>query len=217
MILITSCRPMGSHPEYDRNQLAAKSSWEPVAQAIIYFNDYQPQLASSKTRFYPAEPHPRILDMTSVAACQPGWTAIINADIVLGNRFPLVISKLDNRKATAAASWRLEFDPARGIESAAPERVAHDNGLDIFLATQKTWEKVALAVDERLRHGSTYWDSWMLSFFATFEVSSYYDFTPAKVVYHPKHEGRAYGPGPNDHNLIKIWSWPVMSNAKIYV
>lgn len=208
---------MGSHPEYDRNQLAAKASWEPLAEAIIYFNDPQWQLASWKTKFYPSESHPRILDMVAVAAEQPGWTALINADIVLGNKFPLVIQKLQNKKATAAASWRLEFDPARGIGSAAPERLPHDNGLDIFLATQKTWHKVALAVDERLRHGSTYWDSWMLSFFATFECASYYDFTPSKVVFHPKHEGRAYGPGPSDHNSVKIWSWPVMSPAQIHV
>jgi len=216
MIFVTSCRPMGNSPEYDRNQLAAKASWESVAEAIVYFNDPQPQLASPKTLFIPAEPHPKILEMVSLCAAQPGWSALINSDIVIGSRFPIVEGKLKNKNATAAASWRLEFDPARGIESASPERVAHDNGLDIFCACQKTWEKVAYAVPEVLHHGSTYWDSWMLSFFATFECASYFDFSPAKVVYHPRHEGRKYGPGPQDHNLVKIWSWPVMSPAKIH-
>jgi hypothetical protein len=207
---------MGNSPEYDRNQLAAKASWEPLAEAIVYFNDPQPQLASAKTLFVPAEQHPKILDMVALCAAQPGWSALINSDIVLGHRFSVVEGKLKNKNCTAACSWRFEFDPARGIESASKERVAHDNGLDVFCATQAVWKKVAYAVPEILRFGSAFWDSWMLSFFATFECASYADFSPAHVVFHPNHGSRQWGPGPPDHNLVKIWAWPVQSPLKIH-
>lgn len=207
---------MGNHPEYDRNQIVAKASWESVSDAIVYFNDPQPALASPKTRFVSSEPFPRILDLASFCAGQPGWSAIVNADIVIGPKFPIVLQKLKNKGAHCAAGWRYEFDPARGIESAAQERVPHDNGVDFFLAVQETWEKVALAVDERLRLGAVFWDTWMMSFFGTFEISHYWDISPSRVIFHPRHDGRKYGPGPQDHNKIKIWSWPTFPDAKIY-
>lgn len=218
MILVTSARPFDQDPtgEYTRNQLAAKCSWERVADAIVYFNDFEPRLASPKTRFIPSEQFPRIMDMAEVCAMQPGWTAIVNSDIVLGPKFPIVEHKLKHKQATCAASWRYEFDPARGIESAASDRLPHDNGVDFFAATQPVWKKIYEAVDERLRIGCIFWDTWLMSFFATFEMSHYWDISPARVIFHPRHDGRKYGPGPEDHNQIKIYSWPVFPDAKIY-
>jgi len=155
--------------------------------------------------------------MAEICAAQPGWSAIVNADIYLGDKFPIVEQKLKNKNATCAASWRWEFDPARGVESAASERIPHDNGVDFFAAVQSTWRKIADIADERLRHGSAFFDTWLLSFFATFESTGYWDISPARVIFHPKHEGRKWGPGPQDHNLIKIWQWPVLPDgAKIY-
>lgn len=218
MLIISSFRPFDQDPtgEYVRNQLAAKASWESMADAIVYFNEPEPRLASAKTRFISSDPFPRIMDITEVCAMQPGWTAIVNSDIVLGPKFPIVEQRLKLKQATCAASWRWEFDPARGIESAAKERIPHDNGIDFFAATQPVWKKVYEAVDERLRIGCTFWDTWLMSFFTTFEVSHFWDISPARVIFHPRHDGRKYGPGPEDHNQIKIYSWPVFPDAKIY-
>lgn len=199
---------MGNHPEYDRNQLAAWKSWHEVAEAIIYFNDPQPQLQSSITRFVPAEPYPRILHMAELAMNQPGWCALINSDIVLSPYFKIVEQKLYAKKALAASSWRHEFDPAIGIEP----RSRVDNGLDFFAANPWVWANVYNDIDERMRLGSQRWDSWMLGYFSIKAAVGFYDITPSRCVAHPKHEGRILGP---DAGEVHFHAWPVMSRMQI--
>lgn len=213
MLFVTSCRPMGNNPEYDRNQLAAKASWERYASACVYFNERQPQLASAKTWFVDAEPYPRIMDLCEFCASQSEWCAILNADIVIGPNFPSVEAKLKARKATCASSWRYNFDPAIGISSGAH----NDNGIDFFAATPEVWAIAYDLCQEQLRLGSGYWDGWMLSVFGTFAPLGFYNLTPARVIYHPcdaAHGPRIHGPH-FDITKIKIHQWPVMPAFQI--
>ena len=115
MIFVTSARPMGDDPVYDRNQLFAKESWERVAKAIVYLNDPQPALASPKTRFFPSEPYPRLVDMVNLCADQDEWCVILNSDIWLAPNFKTAAIKLKTRDAVAASSWRWNFDPSIGV------------------------------------------------------------------------------------------------------
>lgn len=209
MIFVSSARPFTPYPsEYNTNQLAAFKSWEKVADAIVYFNQPQQELQSPKTRFIPAEDFPRILDMAELCANQPGWSCILNADIVITEHFIDVERKLKARKACAASSWRHDFDPKVGLEP----RGRTGNGIDFFAATQDFWQKVYHAVPESLRIGVQVWDQWMLAFFAMYAVQGFYDLTPSRCVCHPIHGGRAYGPFGG---MVHIHGWPCMSPCAI--
>lgn len=206
MIFVSSLRNFTDPAsEYGRNQIAAFKSWSKVAEAIVYFNATpQPEMESPITCWLPSEEYPRIMDMAECCASQPGWSCIINADIVVTPHISSVEQKLKHRKAIAASSWRHTFDPARGLEP----RQRTDNGLDFFMATPEFWRKVYAAIPESLRIGTQMWDQWMLAFFSMYAVSGFYDITPSRCICHPNHEGRKYGPfgGP-----VHIHGWPTMS------
>lgn len=220
MIFVSSARPMGDDAEYDRNQLAAKASWEIVASAIVYFNDVQPQLASPKTHFIPAEQYPALIDMVDFAADQGDeWVALVNADIVVTPIFIHAEKRLKEKKAVAASSWRWEFDPAVGISPCAHI----DNGLDFFAAVPGAWNQIYEQMHtgaqgdadapKHLRWASPGWDSWMLgTFFHLFSHRGFYNLTGWKAVRHPRHGSRRYGTGvPPVHFL----GWPVMPQDSV--
>jgi len=215
MILVSTARPMGGDPVYERNQLFAKASWERVATAIVYFNDPQPALKSPITRFVPSPPFPHLIDLVNFCADQDEWCAILNADIWLAPNFKKVAEQLKARHAIAASSWRWNFDPAAGVEPC----VHDDNGLDFFAAASGAWEMLHRAMrapsprgDEdsptQLRLGTQQWDSWCLGAFnKLFANIGFYDITNTKCVRHPRHEGRVYGPPPRPVHFL---AWPVM-------
>lgn len=214
VIFVTSARPMGDDPVYDRNQLFAKQSWERLATAIVYLNDPQPALASPKTRFFPSEPYPRVSDMVNLCADQEDWCVILNSDIWLAPNFKSVADKLKAKRAVAASSWRWNFDPAAGIEPC----VQDDAGLDFFAAQSGAWDQVHRAMlaqsprgeedsPAHLRFGAPRWDSWMLGTFnVLFANLGFYNLTDTRCVRHPRHEGRKYGPAMMPHFL----GWPIM-------
>jgi len=212
IIFVSSVRPMTDpSSEHYKNQLAAWRSWHAVAEAIIFFNDYQEALDSEITRFIPSENYPRILHMAEFMMEQEGWCALLNSDIVITPYFKTVEKKLNDKKAMACSSWRHEFDPAVGIEP----RTRVDNGLDFFAAKPWVWAHVYAQVNENLRLGSVRWDTWMLGFFSIRAAAGNYDITKSRCVCHPRHsqEGRKYGPPPPDD--LHFHAWPVMSRMEI--
>lgn len=211
MIALSSLKPWTDPTEeHARNQFTAWQSWK-VFTEVFYFNDKESGFRGLDTGIIiPTEDFPLLKWIAIFASQQADWCAILNADIVIGEKFPAVEEKLKKR-FTAATSWRYQFDPEKGIASA--EAKPSDMGLDFFCATPDVWRRVAEECPEDLRIGCQQWDTWLLSFFATFECESYADITPARVVFHPRHENRQYGPAPK---TPKLWSWPVMSPAKIF-
>lgn len=209
---------MGDDPQYDRNQLAAKASWEKVAEAIIYFNEPQEQLRSPITRFIPWEPYPKISEMVNLCADQPEWSCLINSDIIVGAHFQRLEQKLKTKKAVAASSWRWTFNPDVGLVPCAHV----DYGCDFFAAQSGAWEMVhreMLAKSPRgdedspthLRFGSPSWDQWTLgAFFKLFATMGFYNLTDARVIFHPEHTGRKHGGGVPPVHFV---SWPVMGNS----
>lgn len=217
MIFVSSARPFDQDPtgEYARNQLMAKASWENVASAIVYFNDPQPQLASPKTRFIPAEPYPHLIDMIDLCADQGDeWVCILNADIVTTPQLLGAEQRLKKQHAVAASSWRWEFDPAVGINPC--QHV--DNGLDFFAAIPRAWMKVYDTMHrtpqgehdaaKHLRLGAPSWDTWALAtFFHLFSHMGFYNITGTKSIRHPRHEGRRHADGVPP---VHLPCWPVM-------
>lgn len=189
MTVISSFRPLGEHPEYDHNQMVAKASWEGVFDRIIYVNQPEPKLASPKTEFVPTtETHPFIQTMAQVASAQPGWSAIVNADIVIGPSLKAAEHSLRLHGAKAAMSRRYEFNPAVGMGEAK----VVDLGLDFFAAVPGTWRQAAEVIPPAFRIGHQQWDTWMLGFINAACGRFCFDLTSYRCVFHPKHEGRRF-------------------------
>lgn len=182
MIAISSFRPHIQNGEYRTNQIRAKQSWELVFDEIIYFGRFEPELASDKTRFIPCDGWPRICDMASEAAQHKGYTAIINADIVVSEDLKKVVQIMGIGNVAAATSRRRELETG----------ILHDNdkGRDIFICKRKWWRRISHDIPKSCLIGHQQWDSWMVSYLRWFAKTRFADFTMAKCIFHPNHEGR---------------------------
>lgn len=172
--------------EITRNQMDAKESWEKVFGSITYFSEPLSELDGPKVTFVGGDNRPTIRDMAYEAARLPGWSAIVNADIVLMPKAIRLEQVLTNAKATCAISKRYEFEPPNppGVG------IIVDEGLDIFVAQARVWSKVAATIPEQFVIGKQLWDTWMMGFFAAHYRDTLVDFTYARVVWHPKHQNR---------------------------
>lgn len=212
MIAFSTLRPFGSNPEYDRNQRTAWESWQNAFSLIVYLNDPQPEVSNSKTLFIPSEHFPRIWKVCEYMAYQQEMCCLINGDIVIGPRWPRVLAVLNQKNALSAVSCRWEFDPARGLEPSA----VVDCGIDFFCAKPEVWSIASNLADEKLRLGVGWFDTWLMGCFSSFSMRGLWDITPSRVIYHPKHDGRKYGPGFNHLDIPMVGS-AAMPNAKIHV
>jgi hypothetical protein len=195
MIAVSSHRPKAScSPEIWRNQLAAHKSWLSAFDRIFYFGSDEDEFHDDKTTSMPCDEFPRIEALAHFCSQTPGWSCIVNADIVLlPDTFRSVELELRRLKAASAMSFRFEFNPAdktRRIRN-------YDNGIDIFCATQPVWEKVCKKIPDWYRIGHCIWDTWMLGFF-NLEGQPFYEFTGSRCVLHPKH---------GDRNPIHTVNW----------
>lgn len=175
----------------------------------MFFSEDEPDpvMQSRKTAWLKWEAFPCILDLAKFLASQTEWGCIINADIVVHPRMKELESRLVKKRAMAASSWRFQFEPGDPNYLSNGRQV--DNGLDFFAATPLVWRMVYNQAHPDLRLGACVWDTWMLSFFNQVAAHGFYDLTPHRVIFHPRHDGRKYGQGP-DHTKIEIKCGPVM-------
>jgi len=165
---------------------------------IIYLGPSEPELRSPKTKFVFSEDFPRIKALMQVAALQPGFTAILNADIVV-NDLRKLESQMMLRGKVCASSRRWHFDPNTCDWKAA--YLGSDRGRDIFIARQDIWRKAAREVPEELRIGNSRWDAWCTDWFRIRHGESFIDFSGQKLIFHPAHESRLR---PFDEEISKI-------------
>ena len=170
MIAFSSCNPNAA-PEIGRNQDAAVSSWIHVFDPINVGTESDP---------------PTVKSLVEKCAAAEDWACIINADIIVKKDFRRVEDKLRWNQAQCAVSGRYEFDPDNDLY--APR--LNDLGMDIFCAVPEVWKRVAQDIPDKFRLGHILWDAWLLGYWNTNYGETFYDFTPAKVIYHPKHGNR---------------------------
>lgn len=184
MIAVSSFRPLGQNPEWDKNQRVAKASWDKVFSEVIYLNQYEEKLWSPMTTFLPTEGHPTIRELCRICAMAPpnAWACIINADIVVTSGLNQSEAKANRRGALALTSSRWTLDNGKVAVT--------DNGLDFFAARWEVWAEAAKACPPQLRIGHPTWDTWMLAFFNATAREKFYDITKAKCIFHPKHDDR---------------------------
>jgi hypothetical protein len=125
--------------------------------------------------------------MVDLCASIPGWSVILNADIVVGRELPEIVRRMAMRRGTCAISsrWEFESDP---IQSKVVDR-----GLDFFVAHQSAWIEVGKIFPPELRIGHSLWDTIMLACFNIVDRNGLFDLTHHRVVFHPKH-GNRYQP-----------------------
>lgn len=188
MIAISSARRHSQDAEYAVNQKRAADSWK-LFSTVYYFGSYEEDLTRDNVRYVKSDEWPSIKDMAKFASYIHGDTvAIINADIVVTEPILEVEKKLKELTMPAATSYRYEFDPATGLESAV--RIKQDRGMDIFIATPEAWKMVANRIPDYLRIGHNQWDSWICGFFCANFGFGFRQFTDYRCVFHPKHNGR---------------------------
>jgi hypothetical protein len=163
MIAISSHKPFAKSDEYARNQTRAHATWIDKFDQIYYIGHYEEGLCSKQSQFVrPDGDYPTIKAMAELAhTLTPGYTAILNADIVLGDGIKDVAAKMDQMALPAATSYRYEFDPADPDPMATALRHKEDRGMDIFIATGAIWKMVAKEIPDNLWFGHNRWDSWV--------------------------------------------------------
>jgi hypothetical protein len=194
MIAVSSHRPKAScSPEIWRNQLAAHESWLAAFDKVVYFGTHDDELSLGNSKFFYSEDFPTIFKMAHLCSLLPGWSCIVNADIVLlPETFRAVELELGRKQAASAMSLRFDYDPRdpnRKIRN-------YDQGIDIFCARQSVWKSAASKIPDSYRIGHPTWDNWMMGFF-NIEGKPCYEFTGSRCVLHPKHGDRR-APHPID-------------------
>lgn len=191
MIAISSHRPHGKSVEFRRNQLLAKRSWESAFTRIVYAGSEEPELKSQKTSFVEAEEWPTIQTLAQIASEQPAQIdkpiAIINADIVIGQRFGNVKNRMTFMRCASSRRWH--FDPHAPNYDRA-ELIDADRGRDIFVAQRRIWRHISRVVPPHLRIGHQQWDAWVTDFFNDNHKAGFFDFTNMKCIFHPFHGDR---------------------------
>lgn len=193
---ISSYRPMAEDLEWKRHQLLANRSWNMVFSKIVYFGAMENELSSPRTKFVESEQWPTVKALATEASTHRGFTAILNADIVVMHGLRKVIAGMGGRGQTCASSRRYHFDSNSCDYEAAT--LGDDRGRDIFIARQDVWKRVAREIPVVLRIGSARWDAWMTDFFRSHYNAGFVDFTAQRLIFHPIHEGRRR---PYDHEI----------------
>lgn len=209
MIAISSHKPFSKSKEYAANQTAASASWKDKFSKLYYIGHYEEGLCHENTMFVrPGGDYPTIKSMAELAATlNEPYTAILNADIILGDGVLEVEKKMFDMALPAAVSYRHEFIPGEPLESAV--RHKEDRGMDIFIATAAIWRMVAKEIPEGLWFGHNCWDTWVCGFFCHHLGYGFRHFTDFRCVFHPKHEGRQQ---PNLEMIVK--NDPYLTRAK---
>lgn len=189
MIAFSSFRPLDTNDEYRSNQLSANESWGKAFQHIIYFNERDERMENGIVSWIDRGNWPLIFELVEMAAEMKDWSCIINSDIFVSPDFERVETKLREKGAKAAVSYRYEYNPTNPLI----EKRVVDNGLDIFCATPDVWKHVLKEIPREFRIGHPRWDTWMIGFLNTHYFENFFDFTASRTIYHPKHEGRKFG------------------------
>lgn len=199
MNCVSSHRPMGEGGEIARNQALAKRSWEMWARKIVLYGPNDHELRSPKTSFVDTEPFPRIRDLMRTAASLAGFTAIVNADIVLEPAILKLERHMMLRGKRCASSRRYHFDPNTCDWKAA--QLGEDRGRDVFIARQDLWRKAAGEIPEELRIGCSRWDAWCTDYFRIRHNDAFIDFSSMRIAFHPIHGNRKR---PYDEEISKL-------------
>lgn len=188
MIALSSHRPFKGEPEYRRNQLRAKASWERIFNKIIYVGVFEPDLMSDKTEIIESADWPTMEQLFQVAGWQRETVCLVNADIVLTPTILQVEELLMLEGVKALTSRRYTFNPAAPDFEKA--KVGKDLGFDIFIADPDVWQKLCSVVPDDFRIGHNQWDTWLLYTLQCMFKERCRDFTGWKCVFHPQHSGR---------------------------
>lgn len=122
--------------------------------------------------------------MVEIAASTTGWSAILNADIVIRG-VGRALDAVARRKGQCAVSRRYEFTGSNFKDAKVV-----DLGLDFFMAHQEIWSQILKEYPDRYRFGHSSWDALMLGAFNCIGKDRCFDLTTHRFVFHPRHGER---------------------------
>jgi len=197
MVILSSFRPFGQDPLWDKHQMLAFRSWMMCASRVYLFGDIEPSLRSNKVSFIPCEQFPHIRDMAHFAGQQRGRIVMIcNGDIVVDPRIMKVEMKLKLSHSLCASSRRWHFDAelplGKAMETASlsDAQGRDDRGRDLFMARAEVWARIAREMPVKYRIGHGQWDAAVTDLFRLHWTDKFFDFTALRLVFHPHHDGR---------------------------
>lgn len=198
MIIISSFRPFGEDPEWDRNQMMAFRTWQMVAKRVFLFGQQEPTLAGSKVSFVNSEQFPRIKDMAALAGSlrHDYCIAICNGDILMDPKIRAIEQRMRYGTCRCASSRRWHYDPSKPINEAIEaaslftEDGVDDRGRDVFIARWDVWERIAKEMPSSYRIGHNEWDAFLTDKFREHWNERFLDFTAMRYIHHPHHGGR---------------------------
>lgn len=197
--IISSFRPFGESPEWDRNQSFAFRSWMMFAKRIILFGQMEPILDNSKVSWVPSEQYPRIKDMATLAGRQKNQVVMIcNGDIMVEPKIMRVEQRMKFSNFRCASSRRWHFDPEKPMREALETSSLmdadgkDDRGRDVFIARWDVWAQVAKETPEKYRVGNPQWDAFLTDKFREHWNDKFIDFTAMRLCHHPHHGGRRH-------------------------
>lgn len=200
-----------------KNQFSSDAAFEnPVGtqERIFYFNERDQRMSSAKTIFLPHKTKPTVKSMAGFAAGLGGWTALINADIILTLNFSRVEKELLNKLAACAVSKRFTVIRTTGpiIADYSAARVT-DNGVDFFAATPAVWQKVADDIPPEFLFGKKGFDTYLVNHFMLNFGNFCYDLTDSKICLHPLHNDRSdqNWDVPRNNEVMRKNNWPFHS------
>jgi hypothetical protein len=175
MTAVSSLKPDPTKGEVYRNQNRAYKTWVDAFNGVVYVGGESVV--------------PRILDLVLECSNHQGWSCIINADIVVSPKMKDVEAKLNKLNAFAASSWRHEFDPDSDPFKTGAVK---DNGIDFFAARREVWNHCARIIPVGYYIGHILWDTWMLGYLNRHFCGRFFNITPSRVIFHPKHGNRKF-------------------------
>ncbi len=187
MIVVSSFRALDENKEVAANQMLAIDSWRAVFRNIFLFGAFDWRLACPSTTFIEGPDFPPLSLLYLLASQAEEPACIINADIVVGHHLVEAADKAFRMGAYALTSRRYEYDPASQNFNAAK---VVDLGADFFCAHPWIWAKAWRAVPDQYRFGNGGWDNWLLGYFGTTLRRAFADITPARAIFHPRHQER---------------------------
>lgn len=196
MIVISSMRPFGEDPEWDRNQLLAFRTWMSFAKRVFLFGNQEPQLNNPKVKFVASEQFPCIKTMAKLAGEQKRQVVVIcNGDILLDPRIVKIEQRMRNGTCSCASSRRWHFDAEKLPQSLESASLTNsdgfdDRGRDVFVAQDRVWERISRDIPDNLRIGHQHWDGEITDRFREHWNDKFIDFTSLRMVHHPHHGGR---------------------------
>lgn len=203
LTLVTSFKPFGLDPDYDRFQLLARTSWSSQFDKIVFFNDYEPLMDGHQVHWIkPKEKFPRMKDILTCCGEQTTPTVFCTADDYLAGHFKETILELIGKGFLCGTTLRWNYD--KNTLHFDKSEVC-GGGLDLFYAVPSIWKQLAKEIPNEFHIACPTYDAWMSQWFEIFHGDHYCNFWKRRTMLHPLGTSPTTNPKPESKEGGDWW------------